>query len=213
MLDGVAHQIGDDPAQGPGIRLGDEGVGRADLHLEPRRLQGPGQPQQALDDLLDQVHPRHLGAVGLPGVVAQPGVLEDLLHQGSQAVGVADRRAQVVALGRVEGGGGEHLLVAAHRRQGRAQVVGEVGDELAVAALVAAQPGAGPLGLRDRGVDLHHQRLHGSVHQLDVDRRVDAGLPAPAQLIGDGAQLAAHQDPPRNRDDGHRHGHQRDQHH
>ena len=91
--------------------------------------------------------------------------------------------------------------------------MGEVGDELAVAVLVAAQPGAGPLGRLDRGVDLHHQRLHGSVHQLDVDRRMDAGLPAPAQLIGDGAQLAAHQDPPRNRDDGHRHGHQRDQHH
>lgn len=116
---------------------------------------------EALQIVLDQFGDRQRLALDQGRRRFEAGELEQLAYPPSETLGLVQRPRQVgVALRRVEGGalGAERFEVAPERSERRAQIVGEVGDQLTAMTLEALTLGVlvldAPLQMGERGLEV-----------------------------------------------------------
>ena len=163
VLDRVAGQVVDDLAELVGVgghqhRL----VGHGEAHLHPTLL---GLHRHQVEALLGELAQVHRQAHGL-ALVLDLGVVEEVLHQAVEPLGVARDR-----LDRADAGVEvlQQLDVADDRGQRRLQLVGDGRDQLALVAvellelahqvtLAVVEPGVEDHPA-ERAADLHHRFL------------------------------------------------------
>ena len=205
VVGGVGHRVGDQVAQGEGDLVGvAEHLGAAGAVLDHLDVAGVGVDLALVDGPGDdRVDVDRLRVV--EGVVAlEPRQLDDLLHQPGEpgALGLHPPREPGDRLG-VVGGVLDGLGQQVEGADGRLELVGHVGDEVATDRLDAALAGAvlhegehqPARQRRDAGVHVHRRPALPAVHdQLRLaDLPVAAYLPDEVGQRGDGEGVAADQ--------------------
>ena len=152
VAQGVAHQVGHDHVEAPGI----DGEGQSLRHVHPYLLR-PAAHLQAVADRVGDVHGVH---VQRGRARVEPARLDELLHQGPQPLDLPQHQPYGRrGLGGSRSASSESMSVTAVIAvSGVLQLVGDVGDEPAGHRLQRAQLGHAPLqggrGVVERGGEL-----------------------------------------------------------